>query len=259
MKRLLIIFLIGFFAAEALGQQSVDMGVFGGVGTYFGDMANVDFKKSVNSATGGFVRYNFNPRYALRLNMIGGKIGAEGEFDSNVWMFNKSVTDVSILFEFNYLKYIVGDLETPWSSYLFGGVGVQTFDYDLDPVALDSIVDPTYFANAEPSGRVITPTIPFGIGFKVNLSKRLGLGLEGSLRKSMSDKLDNLDDPLSYTPNLPDAVQIKFTDSMHNNDWTSYMCVHLVYKLIYGNKEWELKTRKKRILDWGIMNRNRKQ
>ena len=253
MKQLLVIFLIGFLAIKALGQSSVDVGVFGGAGTYFGDMTKVDFQKSINPAYGGFVRFNFNPRYALRFNVINGTIGAEGEFDyqppnSNPtdpsWNFNKNVLDISLNFEWNYLKYIVGDKETHWSTFISGGVGLQTFKYTIKGI----------------DGSEIAPTIPFGLGVKYNLSRRWGIGLEGGMRKSFSDKLDNLDDPLSYmdesvTPN----VQVKFTDQLHNNDWTSYMGIHLVYKLIYGNQNWEVRTPRKNMLDWGIWNKNRRE
>ncbi len=258
MKRLVVIFFIGFLAVGALAQQSVDIGIFGGAGTYFGDMTNFDLMKSVKPTYGSFIRYNFNPRYALRLNVLSGKIGAIGEVTTKPWNFEKSVLDISFQFEFNYFKYIVGDKETPFSSYIFAGIGMQTYNYEKDSLKLEPIVDQTYFPKTDAPGRVITPTIPFGIGFKVNLSKRIGLGFEGGFRKSFSDKLDNLDDPLSYTI-YPEDIQIKYTDPLHNNDWTSYMGVHLVYKLFYGYKEWEIKTSQKNILDWGIRNKSRKQ
>jgi opacity protein-like surface antigen len=253
MKQLLVIFLIGFLAIKALAQPSVDVGVFGGAGTYFGDMTKIDFQKSINPAYGGFVRFNFNPRYAIRFNVINGTIGAEGEYDYQPlnpsptdisWNFNKNVLDISLNFEWNYLKYIVGDKETHWSTFIFGGVGMQTYKYTIAGI----------------DGSEIAPTIPFGLGVKYNLSKRWGIGLEGGLRKSFSDKLDNLDDPLSYinksvTPN----AQVKYTDQLHNNDWTSYMGIHLVYKLIYGNQDWEVRTPRKNMLDWGIWNKNRRE
>jgi len=241
MKHLLVIFLFGFLAVKALGQPSVDIGIFGGAGTYFGDMANVNLQKSLNPAYGGFLRYNFNPRYGLRFNVINGSIGAVGEFESTPYDFKKNVMDISLQFEFNYLKYIVGDKLTPWSTFLFGGVGMQTYKYFIDGI----------------DGSEITPTIPFGLGFKFNLNKRFGIGFETGFRKSFSDKLDDLDDPLSYTN--ADNLLIKYTDSMHNNDWTSYAGIHLVYKLIYGTKEWELRTPKKKMLDWGIWNKTRKE
>ena len=247
MKRFLVLIFAGFLAFETLGQQSVDIGFFGGAGTYFGDMTKIGFSESVNPAYGGFVRFNFNPRYALRFNALNGTIGAQGEFDyqndlgSLAWGFDKNVLDLSLQFEFNYLKYIVGDKETRWSTYLMGGVGVQTYEYSIDGI----------------DGSEMSPTIPFGLGFKFNLSKRWGIGLEGSLRKTFSDKLDNLDDPLSYLN--ADGEKITFTDQWHNNDWTAYAGIHLVYKMIYGNREWTLTTRRKNILDWGIWNKSRKE
>ena len=251
MKQFLVVFLFGFLAVKALAQPSVDIGIFGGAGTYFGDMTKIDLQKSINPAYGGFVRFNFNPRYALRFNVINGTIGAEGEFDyqpnplNNFWKFNKNVLDISMNFEWNYLKYIVGDKDTPWTTFLYGGVGMQTYKYNI--VTLNSQID----------GSEITPTIPFGLGVKYNLSKRWGIGFEGGLRKTFSDKLDNLDDPLSYK--TVDGVQIKFTDQLHNNDWTSYVGIHLVYKLIYGNQGWEVRTPRNNMLDWGIWNKDRKE
>lgn len=247
MKRFLVLFLVGFWAFQTFGQPSVDLGLFGGAGTYFGDMTKINLNKSVNPAYGGFIRFNFNPRYALRFNIVNGGIGAEGEFNYQSdpalldWNFDKNVLDISLQFEFNYLKYIVGDKETHWSTYLMGGVGMQTYQYTIQGI----------------EGSEISPTIPFGLGFKFNLSKRWGIGLEGSLRKSFSDKLDNLDDPLSYFD--ANGVKVTYTDQWHNNDWTAYAGVHLVYKLIYGNREWTMTTPRKSILDWGIWNKNRRE
>lgn len=240
MKHFFVLFLLGLLTLKTFAQPSVDIGVFGGVGTYMGDLTRVNLQKSVNPAYGGFVRFNFNPRYGLRFNVLNGTIGAEGWIDQNFLPFNKNVLDVSMNFEWNYFKYIVGDKETRWTSFLYGGIGVQTYKYNI------GIAD----------GSEIAPTIPFGMGFKFNLSKRWGIGLEGGLRKSFSDKLDNLDDPLSYTDS--EGVQIKYTDQFHNNDWTAYMGIHLVYKLIYGNQNWEVKTPRSNILDWGILNKIRK-
>jgi len=256
MKHILVIFLFGFLAIETFGQQSVDVGFFGGAGTYFGDMTKIDIQKSVNPAYGSFLRFNFNPRYALRFNVLNGNIGAVEKFDFEASQadpnykplgFKKNVLDISLQFEFNYMKYIIGQKETPYSTYLFAGVGMQTYNYDIP------------YATGKVTGSEITPTIPFGMGFKVNLSRRWGLGIEGGLRKSFSDKLDNLDDPLSHINS--DGKLIKYADLLHNNDWTAYLGVHLVYKLIYGTKPWQISAVKHShfILDWGIWNNIRKE
>jgi len=248
MKQLIIVFLIGLMVFKAQAQPSLDIGFYGGAGTYFGDMTKIDMSKSIHPAYGAFARYNFNPRYALRFNVLSGTIGAEGEYDNQLWnpdpsvtqwAFDKNVMDISLQFEFNFFKYIVGNKETPYSTYIFGGIGMQNYQYTSQSVIGGN--------NSE-----VTPIIPFGLGFKFNLSRRIGLGIEGGLRKTFSDKLDNLDDPLNYT-NL-EGVDINYTDHYHNNDWTAYAGIHLVYKLYYGYKEWDLQTPRKKILDWGIQN-----
>jgi len=260
MKQFLMVFFIGFLIFEAHGQSSVDVGLFGGTGYYFGDMTKTELMKSINPAYGGFMRFNFNPRYGLRFNVINGTIGATGEVESVPWTFKKNVLDISLQFEFNYFKYIVGERETPYSTYIFAGVGIQTYNYTYDDALiqrLKPIVDETYFYmkhNVAP----ITPTIPFGLGFKFNLTKQIGLGIETGFRKTFSDKLDDLDDPLSYQVTKGDVISnIKYTDQFHNNDWTAYTGIHVVYKLIYGNKEWQVRTPKARILDWGIENNSK--
>lgn len=257
MKRLLVFFLFGFLTSTTFGQTSVDIGFFGGGGTYFGDMTKIDFQKSVNPAIGAFLRYNFNPRYSLRFNMLNGTIGAKGLYDKSDWSFNKNVMDISLLFEFNFQKYIVGDKSTPWTTFIYGGLGVQYFKYEVDQNKLAPLVDPSYFSMMEGTGSVISPAIPFGLGIKYNLSRKWGIGLEGSLRKSLSDKLDNLDDPLRYID--ADGNKVRYADQLHNNDWTAYLGIHLVYKIISGNQDWELQTPKRRMIDWGIWNRNRKE
>lgn len=257
MKYVFIIFLTGFLTVKALGQQSVDIGLSGAAGTYFGDMNQIDLGKSVNPEYGGFVRFNFNPRVGFRFNVMNGTIGASGMYNFQPWQFSKNVFDVSLNFEFNFLPYVVGDKSTPWSTYIFGGIGIQMYNYTLDSLSLAHVVDPTYFEHVSSDGPVASPTVPFGLGIKVNLSKRWGLGIEGSMRKTFSDKLDGLDDPLSYTNS--DGALIKYTDQFHNNDWTAYVGIHLVYKMIYGNKEWELRTPKKKMVDWGIENGIRKK
>ncbi len=258
MKQLLVIFLLGFLAVTSLGQTSIDLGVSGAGGTYFGDMTTVAFQKSVNPAYGAFLRYNFNPRYSLRFNVMNGTISAEGQYDSGLWNFKKNVLDVSLLFEFNFLRYMVGDKQTPWSTFIFGGVGVQRYNYENRQTELAPLADPTYYSGIPHTyGGVFAPTIPFGLGVKYNISRKWGIGMEGGLRKSLSDKLDDLDDPRSYIDES--GNQISFADQFHNNDWVGYFGFHLVYKIIGQNQNWELRTPRKRMIDWGIWNKNRKE
>jgi hypothetical protein len=71
------------------------------------------------------------------------------------------------------------------------------------------------------------------------LGQRLGIGIEYQMRKMFSDKLDNLDDPLAYLNYNTDGTikeEIKYTDTIHNNDWSGYLGIHLTYKIYMGKK-----------------------
>jgi hypothetical protein len=236
MKKVVTVFLLVWMTNFVFGQATLDVGITGGAGTYAGDMTKVDLGKSINPAIGAFARYNFNPRYGIRLGLMDGNIGATGEYESNPWEFSKNVLDLSLVFEFNFFRFIVGNKETPYSTYLFGGLGMQMFKYNYDEALLSPVVInwSDYSARGLSSGTVMAPTIPFGIGMKVNLSKKVALGIEGSFRKSLSDKVDDLDDPLYHkyvdTAN-PNGLPVSYIDEQHNNDWTMYLCFNLVWKL----------------------------
>ena len=63
------------------------------------------------------------------------------------------------------------------------------------------------------------------------------MGIEYQVRKMFSDKLDNLDDPLAYKTNVNGTDEvITYTDAIHNNDWATYLGIHLTYKIYMGKK-----------------------
>jgi len=85
----------------------------------------------------------------------------------------------------------------------------------------------------------LSPALAFGIGFKYTLGQRLGVGIEYQMRKLFSDKLDDLDDPLSYEADINgDGIieAVKYTDNLHNNDWMGYLGLHITYKIYVGKR-----------------------
>ena len=88
---------------------------------------------------------------------------------------------------------------------------------------------------AEVKESVVAATIPFGFGVKFSIGPRFGIGAEYQMRKLFSDKLDEIDDPLSFIN--ADSETIKYTTFWHNNDWPGYLGVHLTYKLYLNKRE----------------------
>jgi hypothetical protein len=236
MKRFFVIVFSILVFGTVSAQNTADIGIWGGVGSYTGDMTHVDNASSLNPNVGLFFRYNFNSRIGLRTSAILGTIGAEGEYEGKPWDFNKFVTDVSVMGEFNFFRYIIGSKRYSWTTYLLGGVGGSIYPYNFDPVELQGVG-----AYVDPDGEnytVIGLNVPVGFGFKFNVGERMGIGVEAVLRKYFNDKMDDLDDPRKFNnPATTNPDGQGYNDFLHNNDFTIHFGVHLTYRFFQGNRE----------------------
>ncbi|MGQ8335055.1 DUF6089 family protein [Sunxiuqinia sp. A32] len=257
MKQIVLIAFSLLVFSQTRAQESADIGIWAGVGSYFGDMTQIEMQRSLKPAIGGFVRYNFNPRASLRGGFLTGDIRGDGEFEGKAWLFQKAVTDLYLMGEFNFFKYTIGDPKNSITTYLLGGIGGSIYKYNYMPSMLYRRVG---YLNEIPGSVVTLPNaadpvqnlfIPYeenlfafntnlGFGFKFNIGERMGVGFEGQLRKYYNDKLDNLDDPRkSYVRDEVDPTMLNwtmYTEKWHNNDWTVYWGVHVTYKFYMKNK-----------------------
>lgn len=236
MRKVLLLIAGIMLAASGYSQVSADIGVWGGGLGYMGDIEAKTLTKFNFPAFGAFFRYNFHPRTSARIMFISGSISGEGPFQKSNWQFpesgTKGVQDLSFQAEFNYLRYMIGNKKASFSSYVTAGLGFTYYPYDLNRMysELEGIPVPQ---GVDPAGSALTTSLPFGIGFKFNVGKRMGLGVEYQMRKIFDDRLDDLDDPLAHMSGLPG---VSYTDSFHNNDWTGFLGVFLTYKVYLGNK-----------------------
>lgn len=243
MKRLLIVVAV-FLSVSGYAQKTADIGIWMGASSYWGDMTKVNYGESINQMYGAFFRYNFNARYSLRTSFLTGKIGAVGDMENTTWEFNKTAHDFTLMMEINYLKYILGAKNTPFTPYIMGGIGVMYYPYFVDPAALSRINPSHNKGNIVREESIVATSIPFGMGVKWTFGKRLGVGVEVQFRKLLDDKLDDLDDPLAHvglvspTGNTNDAVigDITYTDTWHNNDYVPFFGVNLTYSINLTNQ-----------------------
>lgn len=234
MKKIVFVFAAVWITTVGSAQITADIGVWGGTSTYYGDLREVSHFQSFHPNFGAYFRYNFNARVGLRAMVLLGTISESGVVEGMPWEFSKNVQDLSVQVEVNYLKYILGERKTPFTSYLTAGFGLEYFPYEMDPALIAAFNPDHNKGSAVTNESVITPTIPFGIGFKYTLGQRLGVGIEYQMRKLFSDKLDDLDDPLAHIDNL--GEEVLYTSMIHNNDWSAYLGVHLTYKIYTGKK-----------------------
>ncbi len=240
MKKLVLVFVTVLITVSGYAQKTADIGIWGGSSTLFGDMDDNTPFQTFNLNFGAYFRYNFNARVGVRAMFLHGKFANEGLVENAPWDFDKNVEDLSVQAEINYLRYILGSRKMRFTPYVTIGAGVAYFKYNYRPVDIETF-NPNYPGLYAQSGNLTNPsqeslavpTIPFGIGIKFTVGDRLGIGAEYQMRKYMSDKLDDLDDPLAYER---DGEIISYNNGSHNNDWGAYLGVHVTYKIYIGKK-----------------------
>lgn len=214
MKKQVLALLILLLSLPVFGQKSSELGIFLGGSYYTGDLNPMGhFHNLTQPAGGGVFRYNFNPRFALRVNGFYGTIKGDDASTTSFAQqqrnlhFKSTVMEFSVQGEFNFLDYRMGNDNHPFTPYLFLGAGVFRHSpraqligswVDLQPLSTEG--QGTVLNNRKPY-KLTQISIPFGIGVKTNLAKRVGLSIEWGLRKTFTDYLDDVSgryvDPLA--------------------------------------------------------------
>jgi len=207
MKRVVVIVCFLFIFITGHAQRRADIGIFAGTSYYLGDINPARQFYSPSLAIGGLYRHNMNPRYAIRGSFYYGGLQADDRDFDNLFQsrraasFSASVLDAALQFEFNFLPYSTTGKRFEYSIYVTGGIGVS-------------------FINSS-SAFTYKFALPFGVGAKVNLTKRLSAGVEWGFRKTFYDDLDGLE-------NWSDP-EIK--GIFHNYDWYSIAGIFITYKI----------------------------
>jgi opacity protein-like surface antigen len=214
MKHLAFLFLLLLVSSCVFAQRKADIGLIGGTSYYQGDInpSRLFYKPRYN--VGPIFRYNFNSRYSVRLQAIYANVAGDvADFDYVVpaiyerTSFNAHFINFSTQVEYNFFEYISGINPGDWTPYMFGGFGYSLL---LSPGLVNSPVESTM-------GHF---TLPFGIGAKANITRRLSAGLEWSYNKTFNDRLDGVVSPIN-----PSEETI-----FNNNDWFSFFNLFITYK-----------------------------
>ncbi|HET6245511.1 MAG: hypothetical protein H0V01_03680 [Bacteroidetes bacterium] len=234
MKRLS--FLLFFIFATVLTgfSQGSELGVFGGGSFYMGDLNPNKLFYRTKPAFGLIYRKLLNPRYALKSNLVYGNLEAYDSDSNNPVQrarnlnFRTKIIELSGQIEFNFLPYDLGDPNYPFSPYIFAGISVFRFNpqayinntlVDLRPMSTEG-----QGASPGKSAYALTQlAFPFGIGLKISLANRVGLGIEWGFRKTSTDYLDDVS---TTYPNS--GLQ---RGNSKTKDWYSLAGIMLTYKI----------------------------
>ena len=263
---IIILILSGFYA---FSQQTADIGIQVAAATYWGDIENVNFSKSITPVVGVLGRWNFNKRLAVRGQLFTGNLKAIGTFsNSNLaqsgerinpeeypldltqfYNFNRSFQSVEALFEFNFRNYKLGstskEMFTPFVSVGLGAFysrasRVGTFilmPFETFPGS--GVHQPYLNGNLDKTNNsdALSLTIPVGVGVKFNITKRLGGIIELIVRKTFTDNIDNLDDPKRFQFDAATVSPLfeypeKVSNfQLNNNDYYATLALSICYQL----------------------------
>jgi hypothetical protein len=168
-------------------EYKMEIGPMLGGSFYLGDANYSSFYSHTKGAAGALLRYNLNPRMAVKFNLAYAGVGGNSAERSNKypdaknWKFDSSVYDASFTYELNFFSFGTGTAgykgNKRFTPYIQLGLGF------------------TYAKGVEPEGSEFAVNLPFGFGFKYKVMDRLNVGLDWSMHFTTTDKIDGIVDP----------------------------------------------------------------
>jgi hypothetical protein len=234
--------------AFGLNAQTLETGVFAGSSYYLGDInPEMHFSQS-RPAFGVVARYNHGNRWAIRANLLFGRVQAKDSISGDKLRglsFQSNITEFSAVVEFNFLPYETGNDKMKYTPYIFGGIGLFFFN-PTDIISGNNLRDYGTEGQKNIKGRNLYSlrgvSIPFGVGFKYSLTEKIGLGVEWGMRKTFTDYIDDVSTTYHLDAETSNDPNLKFSDptSSHKpgqergnpntNDWYNFFGLSVTYK-----------------------------
>ena len=216
MKRRSLISLLLLIAAllpsGARAQEDYRFDIGGGLGMtgYLGDANTSNLYQNPSWDMELLFRYIANPRWAFKTNFYVGGLRGDSSQMTNVfpsdetYKFTTTFYELGEMAEFNFFNYGMGEYYRKlkrFSPYITAGLSLTLWTT---------------------SGHTYAGfTLPFGVGAKFKVNRRLNLGLEFLMKKVFTDKLDGemLSDPM--------GIKSSFAK---NTDWYSTLTFTISYE-----------------------------
>jgi len=201
--RIFILCLICLISVNLSAQDEyrAEIGINGGGSYYLGD-ANSQLFKNMQLAYGGFFRFTYNPRIAVKAELTSTDVQGTG--------FNNHVLAIDMTGEFNFF-----DLEKKenalnskiFSPYIFAGAGMMNYKYQ----------------DGNSKKLLLNPSIPFGLGMKLKLGIRWNLNVQWTTRLLLADNIEG-----TSVLNNPNGLN---GSNPLNNDILSSLTIGISYNI----------------------------
>ena len=229
--KILIVFLLlvlSFVMPKNLRSQIVEVGATAGVSYYIGDINPSKHFLQSEMAYGGAVRYYQNLRWAFRfqyskLNLTSSDevVAFRPERDLG---FKSDINDFAFLAEFNFFDYWTGSKNNFVTPYIFAGVSFFYFN------STDLKGNVLYLQlNEGVEYKPYSWSVPFGLGVKYSITKRIGATLEWRMHKTFTDYIDDIE---GYYLDNPEMQRGNGNSHVfgYNNDWYGILGLTISYK-----------------------------
>ena len=193
-------------SAQSKFEKSKTMGFAIGTGYYLGEMnPNGHFKGRFKPGFGGFMRFNMSRRFGVRAAVHRTNLLYRDSDSNDPWIANRNlhfrnaITEGSVVAEFNYSRYQIGNTNDRFTGYLFAGLSLYSHmpEAELDGIwyALQPLGTEGQGTSSASAGNRYATTgfaVPFGFGFKLNLGHFSALNFEWGMRRTWTDHLDDV-------------------------------------------------------------------
>ncbi len=223
--KIITILVLSLSNFKVAAQAMSDIGYFGGMSYYIGDINHVTHFKANHTAYGVFFRRYFDYRYSITAKLRYGSFSGndlDSPYDFNLQRahsFKLSAIDAALMTEFNFLPYVTSSMKHRFTPYVTAGLA--------------------YLTVINHENLTGTMSIPFGVGLKFNLSERFSAGFEWILHRSFSDDIDGLGDfpgnPLfEEFLNNQTAAPYRQNSTIYRNDYYAFTGFFISYKFAYN-------------------------
>ncbi len=219
-RTLTLIIFTSFLALHSHAQidyRSSEYGFSIGGANYFGDL-NQDYGFNYFRQSGGvFYKLNFSKYIALRFAANYAHVGYNDSYSDNFYQqqrnlsFKTDIYEASVMADFHFFKYDLGDFENRFTPYICLGIGAFHYDpyaeiegvkVDLRPLGTEGQIYEKY---ADRRYKSVAVSFPIGAGFKFWMSRGLTFGFEIINRLSTTDYLDDVSTTYVGASLFPDA------------------------------------------------------
>jgi hypothetical protein len=246
------------FLTSTVFSQTMEIGLYGGVSYYLGDLNPGKHFLNPQIGYGLLARYNIDTRWAVKISAFRGKVTGSSQSSNFLpgrnLSFESPVTDISATAEFNFLKYFTGSRRDFISPYIYTGFSAFFYNPEAGGYSLRSLGTEGQnigYEGRKPYGNV-SFAIPFGLGVKFSLARNLGMTLFWEMHKTFTDYLDDVSQTYylngqNINPDNPEEVlsdpSLNHQKGMErgnpkNQDWYSFSGLTLTYKFnLHGSRK----------------------